>query len=152
MVEGRDRLKQPEVIFEADIVDNKLKMLDHVRQAISRYVSTFKNGTKVNITIKKHKKKRTNLQNAYYFGTVVPILSEHFGYDIEEMHEELKYLFNPVQSKIDPDRKIGYSTTKMSTIEFFHDEDSYVERICRWAATEYGVYIPPPKKDDYAKT
>ena len=141
-------MKQPEIIFEADIVDSKLKMLGHVKQAISRYVSTFKNGTKVDITIKKHKNDRTSLQNRYYFGTVIKILGNHFGYDPEEMHSEMKEMFNPVPSKIDPSRMIGGSTKKMSTVEFFHGEDSYVERICRWAAMECGVYIPPPVKDD----
>ena len=139
-------MRQPVPIFEGDIVEGKLKLLPHIKQAISRWCHTFQTGTHVDITIRKHKTKRSNKQNAYYWGVVVPILANHFGYDQEEMHEELKLLFNPVQSKIDPGRKIGGSTTKLSTVEFFSDEDSYIERICRWAASEYGVYIPPPEK------
>ncbi|MFH2074566.1 MAG: hypothetical protein ABIJ57_04345, partial [Pseudomonadota bacterium] len=95
---------------------------------------------------RKHKVKRSDEQNRYYWGVVVSILADHFGYEPEELHEEMKLMFNPIQSKIDPSRTIGGSTTKMSTVEFFSDEDSYVERICRWSATEHGVYIPPPEK------
>ena len=139
-------MKQPTPIFESDVVDGKLKTLPHVKQAIARWLQTFKTGTHVDIIIRKHKTKRTDEQNKYYWGVVVSILSNHFGYDPEEMHEELKIMFNPIQSKIEPARTIGGSTTKLSTVEFFSDESSYVERICRWAATEHGVYIPPPKK------
>jgi len=140
-------MKQPVPIFEADIVDKKLKVFDHVKKAIGLWCSTFKNGTHVEIIIRKHKTKRSNDQNAYYWGVVVPILANHFGHDNpDDMHEELKREFNPVPSKIDPAKTIGGTTTKLSTVEFFSAEDSYVERICRWAALEYGVYIPPPKK------
>jgi len=139
-------MKQPIPIFEADIVDGKLKIQGHVKESIARWCRTFKTGSHVELIIRKHRVKRSDKQNRYYWGVVISILSDHFGYDLEEMHEELKLMFNPIQSKIDPTRTIGGSTTKMSTVEFFHDEDSYVERICRWAATEHGIFVPPPEK------
>jgi hypothetical protein len=142
-------MKQPTPIFEGDIVHGKLKLLDREKEAIRRWCLTFKTGTKVDITIRKRRSKRSDDQNAYYWGVVIPILGDYFGYDSEEMHEELKVMFNSIPSKIDTSRKIGGSTTKMSTVEFFSDdENSYVERICRWAATEYSVFIPPPKKKE----
>ncbi len=138
-------MKQVVPIFEGDIVDRKLKLQNSVKSAIARWCSTFSNGSHMEIVIRKYRSKRTNDQNEYYWGVVIKILSDHFGYESEEMHEELKLMFNPIQSKIDPNRKIGGSTTKMNTVEFYSDQDSYVERICRWAA-EQGVYIPPPEK------
>jgi hypothetical protein len=139
-------MKQPVPIFEGDIVNGKLKLQNNVKSAIARWCSTFSSGNHVDIVIRKHRDKRTDLQNQYYWGVVVKILGDHFGYEPEEMHEELKLMFNPIQSKIDPSRKIGGSTTKMDTVEFYSDQDSYVERITRWAASEHGVYIPPPQK------
>lgn len=139
-------MKQPSPIFEGDIIDGTLKLQKHVKDSIARWVRTFKTGTHVDIIIRKHNAKRSNPQNDYYWGVVIPILCNHFGYDKEEMHSELKEMFNPVESKIIPGKMIGGSTTKLSTVEFFSDENSYVERICRWAASEFGVYIPPPKK------
>ena len=137
-------MKRAVPIFEGDIVDGKLKFQPGIREAIARWIKTFKAGTHVDCTIKKHSSKRSNEQNRYYWGVVISILSDHFGYDPEEMHEEMKLMFNPIQSRIDPTRRIGGSTTKLSTVEFFSDEQSYVERICRWAAEQHGVYIPPP--------
>jgi len=140
-------MKQPIPIFEADIIDGKLKMLDHVKQAISRWCRTFRTGTHIDIIIRKHRDKRTNEQNRYYFGVVVPILADHFGHDnLEDMHEDLKLKFNPIGSKITPGKIIGGTTTTLSTVEFMSAEDSYVERICRWSATEHGLFIPPPEK------
>ena len=140
-------MKQPIPIFEGDIVDGKLKLFPHVRESISRWCQTFKSGSHVDITIRKHKEKRTNEQNRYYFGVVIPILADQFGYDNpEDIHADLKRLFNPIESKIMPGETIGGTTTKLSTVEFMAADDSYVERISRWAATEHGVFIPPPEK------
>lgn len=143
-------MKAPIPKFKASVQKGKMVILDFIRKDMARWVSTFKDGTELDIVIKKHVKDRTTLQNAYYFGVVVPILADHFGYDdAEEMHTELKEKFNPIESKITPGKMIGGSTTKLSTEEFFSsNEKSYVERICRWGATEYGIYIPPPTKMD----
>ena len=140
-------MRQPVPIFEGDIVDKKLKLFDHEKQAIKRWIATFKDGTKLDIIIRKHKSKRSNEQNRYYFGVVLPILADYFGHDnVEDLHEELKLKFNPIESKLNPGTKTGGTTTKLSTEEFYSGETSYVERICRWGATEFGVYIPPPEK------
>jgi hypothetical protein len=138
-------MKQPTPIFEGDILSGKLVFQNQTKAAIVRWLRTFKTGTHVDCTIRKHHSKRSNEQNKYYWGVVISILSNHFGYDPEEMHTEMKLMFNPIPSKIDPARSIGGSTTKLSTVEFFSDEQSYVERICRWAAEQHGVYIPPPE-------
>ena len=140
-------MKQVVPIFEADVVDGKPKILDHVRQAMARWFQTFRTGTHIDIIIRKHRSKRTELQNSYYWSVVVPILALHFGHDNpEDMHEDLKLEHNPIESKITPGKIIGGTTTTLSTVEFMSAEDSYVERICRWAASEHGVYIPPPEK------
>lgn len=142
-------MKQPVPIFEGDVVNGKMKLQDHVRKAVALWVSTFKTGTHLDIIIRKHKTKRSLKQNAYYWSVVVPILADETGHDNpEDMHEDLKLKFNPVPSKLNPDKMIGGSTTKMSTEEFFCGESSYVERICRWAATTLGCYIPPPTEVD----
>ena len=140
-------MKQPTPRFFAVIKKSKLDIVDHEKEAIKRWCRTFKDGTKIDITIRKHSSKRTNLQNRYYWGTVVAILADYFGHDnAEDMHTDLKEKFNPVESKLEPGKMIGGTTTKLSTIDFMVAEDSYVERICRWASMEYSIYIPPPKK------
>ena len=140
-------MKQPVPVFEGNIVNKKLKLFEHEKKAITLWCSTFKNGTKLDIIIRKHSSKRTNDQNRYYWGVVIPILADYFGHDNpEDMHEDLKLKFNPMKSKIDSDKTIGGTTTKLSTVDFYSADTSYIERICRWAASEYAIYVPPPKK------
>jgi len=140
-------MKTPVPIFSGNVNDKgKLIMLEHVRSAMRRWYLTLR-GQKVDVVIRKYVKKRTNQQNRYYFGVVLPILSLHFGHDNpEDMHEDLKLEFNPIESKVTPGKMIGGSTTKMTTKEFFSGEESYVNRICRWAAMEHSLYVPPPEK------
>ena len=146
-------MKKITPIFEGDIVEGKLKLQNHVKKSMKRWIGTFRQGTHVDIIIRKHKEKRTTEQNSYYWAVVVPILADFFGHsNLDDMHEDLKLKFNPIQSKIDPSKVIGGTTTLLSTVEFFSADDSYVERICEWAAKygedtgEAGIYIPPPKK------
>jgi len=142
-------MKIPDPIFSGKIIDRKLRFVQREKDGIRRWIATFQDLADVEVIIRKIKKKRTNDQNAYYWGVVIPILSEYFGHDNrEDMHTDLKEEFNPVESKLKPGKKIGGTTTKMSTVEFMASDTSYVERICRWAAMEHGVYIPPPKKAD----
>jgi len=140
-------MKQPIPKFFGIKREGKLDIVDHEREAIKRWIATFKDGTKLDMIIRKHSSKRSSEQNAYYWGVVIPILADHFGHDNpEDMHEDLKLKFNPMKSKLQEGKTIGGTTTKLSTVDFFCAEDSYVERICRWAVMDYQIYIPPPKK------
>jgi hypothetical protein len=112
---------------------------------MNQWISTLKDGP-IDFSFKEHRKNRTSPQNSYYFGVVLVILADFFGYEVEEMHDELKLKHNPVPSKFVPNIMVGGSTAKMTTEEFFSNETSYVNRIRRWAAVEYGVNIPDPTK------
>ena len=132
-------------LFIANIRKAKIEWSVREKDRLQRVLKCLKDGL-YDISICKHKNKRTLDQNAYYFGVVIPILSKYFGYEPEEMHEELKLKFNPIKSKLNPDKIIGGSTRKMSTTEFFGNDLSYVERIRRWAAVEFKINIPDPEK------
>jgi len=90
------------------------------------------------LTIDKFFNQRTLPQNRYYFGVIVAILADFFGYTREEMHEALKWEFDRIRENGKPDR-VG-STTDLDTAEF----EERNERIRQWAMTEYDVYIPLP--------
>lgn len=140
-------MKQPIPIFYGIVRNGKLEVNNRERESMKRWFMTFKDGAKVDIIIRKHSEKRTNQQNRYYWGVVIPVLANYFGHDNpEDMHEDLKLHFNPIESKVRPGKMIGGTTTKMSTTEFYSGDESYVERICRWAASEFGIYVPPPEK------
>lgn len=86
---------------------------------------------------------RTQKQNALYWPVYVQTCADHFGYFPDEMHEELKLMFNAKDSKLIPGARVGGSTTKMTTKEF----TEYLEKIQIWALTEHGIELPEMESD-----
>ena len=119
---------------------HKLKL--HQRNTFDRTLLAFKEGSLVTLTIATARKDRSLNQNSYYFGVVVKMLGDHFGYETDEMHTELKRLFNPKASRLTNGETYGGSTAKMSTVEF----NDYLDRIVRWAATDHAFIIPDPNE------
>ena len=107
---------------------------------MERYLLTLPDGP-VQIIIKKYRRKRTDPQNKYYFGVVVPILMEYTGYTKDEMHEALKWKFLKIEKPGMPPT-VG-STKKLNTKEF----EEYLENIKRWAAVDLSLYIPDPNEE-----
>lgn len=105
------------------------------------------NGKKVELILRKRRSQRSLRQNSFYWGVVIEILSEHFGYEPEEMHEALKFRFLKIRNDVSPNLVSVKSTTRLSTDEF----KDYVNRIVRWAAQEYSVFIPDPGQVEYGR-
>jgi len=120
-----------------EVVVTPRHTLEH-RQGQSFYAFLEKQapGTVLRMTLEPPSKPIRSLRaNSYYWATIVPVLAEHFGYTNMEMHEELKYLFNPVPLKLDPMKVKGGTTTTLKTDEFAE----YVKQIQVWGLVEHGV-------------
>lgn len=104
-----------------------------------RYLLTLE-GSKCEIVVKKFRRKRSNPQNRYYWGTVIKILADHFGYTQDEMHEAIKIEFLAISNDGKPDTV--RSTKTLKTNEF----NELIEQIKIWAATKFGVFIPDAEK------
>lgn len=96
--------------------------------------------------MKRWDKNRSNDQNSYYHGVVIKLLSEHTGYDEDDMHEILKSLFLSDRERLmwDKRKKVTRvkSTSTLTTVEF----EQYLDKVRKWAAAELGVYIPLPNE------
>lgn len=103
------------------------------------YLAGFKEGTRIELVLRRQTKRRTDPQNKYYWGCIVPILGEHFGYTKEEMHEALKWLF---LRKPESDPPTVGSTAKLDTRAF----NEYIEQIQMWAAENFAIVIPDPEE------
>lgn len=126
---------KPRIKFNGTVEKGKLKL--NSPEAFNRYIFTLEGP--VTLEIKKVKQGRSLNQNSYYWGVVVPILASDLGYEVEEMHEALKWKFLRVNDKELPTVR---STAKLSKGEFVE----YIDRIIRWAATEYQIIIPLPNE------
>lgn len=122
-------------LFDGTIQDGKL-LLDK-GEKFRQYLHTL-NGKRVQLTVEKLKRTRTNSQNAYYHGVIVKLIAQHTGHDPEQIHELLKQLHSPKWHL--GDKAIPTSTTRLDTLEFVE----YTERCRLWAAEFFGLDIPLP--------
>jgi hypothetical protein len=100
---------------------------------------------KVELTVKRHSKRRSSNQNQYYWGVVVAMIGEHIGEsNPETVHEILKVAHNfEIRSvMVGHHLRVPLSTTALSTADF----EAYLERIRRWASEFLELYIPTPNE------
>jgi hypothetical protein len=96
-------------------------------------------------------KKRSNDQNSYYWGIVVPLVFKGLkdaGFDevktVEDAHLIMKSLFLKkfIPGKDGEGMEIVRSTTDLKTIEF----SEFLLSVWQWAAEYLGVQIPEPNE------
>lgn len=126
-------------VFRATVTKCRLDIHDQQKWVI--YLAGL-NGKEVEVTVKKPEKKRSQSENRYFHGIVLPILCDYFGYDAEEMKDALKMKFLLIESgKIPTVRK----TSSLSTVEF----EDFMTKVRQWAAQEWQVYIPLPNEIEF---
>lgn len=125
--------------FVGVVQDGKVH-LDSPKQ-FAAYAKRFE-GDEIEVEIRKRRKKRSDVQNRYWHGVVIPLLAEHTGYTRDEMHEALKAKFLGSEDLALGLVRIG-STTKLSTEKFA----DLVDQVVLWAAESLGVIIPLPDKN-----
>lgn len=121
------------------------------RKFIAEAIKTFE-GQEIIITFEKRKKKRSNQQNAFYFGIVIGIMQlafkETWGefYSANEVHEALKskYCFREqINENTGEIISIPMSTTNFTTIEW----EEYIDKIRKFAMEWFNVSIPFPNEN-----
>jgi len=119
-------------------------------KAINKAFEQF-NGKDVTITIEKKKKKRSEMQNAYYWGVIIQLIKLAFKeqngdiYTNLEVHEMLKiqlHFKELVNKETGEIIKIGTTTTTDSTVQF----EEYEEDCRRWASEWLNIQIPLPNE------
>lgn len=136
--------------IESEVENGRLKTN---RETLRLAIKSFE-GKRVEITVSKARVRRSNEQNRYWFGVVIPLiqaalLSLGNAMSKESVHEALKYWL----SEMRPDLLIDEitvdgetvlprlkSTTELSTVQFME----LVETAQQWAAENLDIQIPSP--------
>jgi len=121
----------------------------HNRKRFDKEVQEFA-GKEVVVRIEKKRSKRSENQNRYYWGAVIPIVTEGLkgvGYRVTEAdtHTYLKSRFLIVTLVSELTGEIlptTGSTAQLTTTEFME----YIQEIQQWAAEFLNVYIPDPNE------
>ncbi len=115
--------------FRGDIIGNSLKLEDE--WSFKKFLSELagnKESVPIVLNIQEWKNNRSKNQNAYYWGVVIPMLSDHLGYLPDETHEAIKWKFlrKGGTDKLPTVR----SSTSLDKIEW----EDLMEKIRIWAA------------------
>ena len=115
-----------------------------------REIARAFDGKEIEITVSRKKKKRTNPQNRYYFGVVIPMIRAGMKgmgdiVDVTEVHDSMRWRFLK-QQRIDESTgellyEFALSTTQLDTVGF----TEYIEHCRRFAAEFLGIDIPDPE-------
>lgn len=121
------------------------------RKRMAEDIKQFE-GKHVMITIAKKKRKRSNPQNKFYWGVVIPMVKQGLrdaGYPImgnDKVHDYLKleFLRDIVASEETGDMiTVIKSTTELSTSEFM----DFIAQLQQWASEFLNIYIPDPNEN-----
>jgi len=124
--------------FEGHI--NELGKLELKNRAVfKQYLITLKGDVEIIVKRKSSRKTRSNEQNKYYWGVVLPLIAQWMGDTPESTHDALRMLFLKDISKRLTRIK---STTELTTSQF----EEYMKNIREYMAIEYNVYIPLPNE------
>jgi len=117
-------------------------------KAKERFVEIFKHlsGKRIGVKIERLKKKRSLMQNAYYWAVVIPVFAEYMGYsksEYEIVHGILKEMFlRTIETKNNIEYARVKSTSELSTMEFME----FIQDLQRFGA-EQGLNIPDPNEE-----
>lgn len=103
-------------------------------------------GQDVDVTIEKHRTKRSINQNNYYWGVVVRMIADETGYTLDESHEIIKGKFLATEVKVGNEIiRYSKSTTGLKTNEF----EDLMTQIREWASVTLNCFIPEPNEVNY---
>lgn len=134
------------VSLPATVTDGRL---DLDRERLQRLLDRLKDG-KYELTLERWVSSRSAKQNRAYWACIVAPISEHTGYQPDEVHELLKHYCNPktvevvnkATGEVD-EVTIGGSTAGMNVEEF----NLYFARCQQFAAETLDTICPDPNEE-----
>jgi hypothetical protein len=115
-------------------------------EAFKGAMRSFKRG-RIRVKVELEKETRSARANRYYFGVVLKAISEHTGYEVDELHDYFKLQFNARELMVGRESAIVGSSTRRLDSQKFYD---YLERIRRFASMELGITLPEPERREVA--
>ncbi len=101
-------------------------------------------GRPVVVLIKRARPQRSLAQNRWWWGVAVPLIAQTLGYDRHE-YEDLHYALVAKCFGLHHDPRLAQEIPNVRssslTVRQFTD---LMEWAVRWAAQEYGIYVPLP--------
>lgn len=124
-------------IFTGALINGKVipKNPRYVRGSLAMFADSD-----IRVVVERKRTKRSKEQQGYYWGVILPYISEHTGHTSEELHEVFKHKY--LSQKViwrGGEMSIPRSTTVLSTNEMAE----YLTNIILEAG-ELGIQVPEP--------
>jgi len=128
------------------VIQNRKVHYIRQKEFLKNVYSEFKEGDRGKVVFEQLYKKRSDQQNKYYWGGILPILLAEINeqgnnMNTDELHELLKDKFCPKREIHNADGEVinaPGSTAVLTTTEMCE----YVEEVRKWAAEFWGCNIP----------
>jgi hypothetical protein len=116
------------------------------REALCGYLRSLPDGKQYDVSVKLHRSKRSNPQNAWYW-TIVGIVARETDNDKEVIHKFFARKFVGVDVKEMGGEKIALvrSTSTLNTEEF----SEFISKVEAFVANELGIILPDPSSPIY---
>lgn len=136
------------VVVQSKVYNGKLS--GYASEILTKFVKNNE-GKNVEVVVRRKRAKRSDNQNRYYWGVIIPIIHSelvNLGHRLnsEEVHFFLKQKFNYKTVATKEGELIGeipQSTATLNKLEFME----YVDKIIQWSAEILNVTIPQPTND-----
>lgn len=118
---------------------------DNVRDVALGYISTLDLTKPMKVTVEPYSKRRSLNQNAFLHAVPLKLISEHTGYEIEELKEYLLGEAFGWQTKRLLNRDVSRpvkTSSELNTEEF----NWFLDWIERWASETLGMILPKPNE------
>lgn len=124
----------------AIVVRGKLKFDGRSRQALDQALGQFAEGA-VTVRVERHHAKRTDAQNRFWHGVVIPLFAEHTGESFEEAKRTLALELIPEETrKLDGTIVTTAGHTSDLNVAQFNDLIKRAQEL----GARYDIYIPDP--------
>lgn len=147
-------MSDPKLTYFGSVKDGRIRLSKRLRAEVAGLFE----GKQIEVTFRRKRKRRSDQQNRYYWGVVVPLIVEAFidlghseliqgnSESHEAVHAMLKRRFmsdgRTLEDKDGNVYELDPTTTDKTAVEMAE----YMERIQEWAATCLGVTIPDPNE------
>lgn len=118
--------------------EGKLELVS--RHQFARLLASMRQGP-VSVDVAIARSRHSQKARGYYRGVVLKLVSEHTGYDPNELHELFKRMFTePILREVCGKQVEFWTTAEDDSQEFF----DFVEACRRFSLTDLGVETPDP--------
>ena len=137
-------MEKSKLKFKGKVEGNKF--VPDQSDAFWNHVRSYE-GQDVVMTMKKYRdgKDKSLQQLGYYFGYMIPVLMDYFGYTKLEMHSALKYQILIVERVVIQKLPHTPSIEDYSTTEF----EDYMREAREWASREHKIWLDLPNQQGF---